>query len=535
MEDAGALTATASSNGAEGTASMIRTFPEEVSITPENPDSSCKVSGQPVVAAAPTPPEGVTLAFANTVGFTVIDCDRNPNSTYPETLVVTIDVEQAIPEGTELYKVTDAGDWNVIEDAVIGVQSVTYRITDDGDLDQDKTPGTLRDPVALAYPASTLNCSDITDWSAAASNDEWVCQIDGQEYEYADFHVLTTNGTDVCANPVDEVPTEENDGQGLFCSSDGSTVRAIYDWDNAYDGEKAPIKLAWLTSVEQIGSRSGSCSDEIKTVAGRCANQLANGSRAFRGMGGEGGEGITGLDVTNLSDLSYMFFISASFNDDLSGWDVSNVKYLRGAFEKAESFNQNISAWNTAAVTDMSGMLKDAKAFDQDLSGWNVDGVTNYSSFDEGADNWCGLGFDNRGRPGDWSPTEAVGCLNVVLQAPESGSVGDEFDYVVQYYNASTTLFDSGVLTLELPNGVSVSDGGISDDASQSGRTITWTDIEVPAGSSANGGGGELRVGVEIGAGVTDGTELLASATLTDGAATSVNDVAGQSSVPSLC
>ena len=62
---------------------MVRTFPEEVTITPENPDSSCKVSGQPVVAAAPTPPEGVTLAFANTVGFTVIDCDRNPNSSLP--------------------------------------------------------------------------------------------------------------------------------------------------------------------------------------------------------------------------------------------------------------------------------------------------------------------------------------------------------------------------------------------------------------------------------------------------------------------
>ena len=154
VADAGALTATLTSNEASGAASIVRTFPEEVTITPENPDSSCKVSGQPVVAAAPTPPEGVTLAFANTVGFRVIDCDRNPNSTYPETLVVTIDVEQAIPEGTELYKVTDAGDWNVIEDAVIGVQSVTYSITDDGDLDLDKTPGTLRDPVALAYPAS---------------------------------------------------------------------------------------------------------------------------------------------------------------------------------------------------------------------------------------------------------------------------------------------------------------------------------------------------------------------------------------------
>ena len=457
------------------------------------------------------------------------------------------------------------------------------------------------------------NCADVSDWSAAASNDEWVCQVDGQEYEYADFHILTASVTDVCANAVDKVPTEENGGQGLICSSDGSTVRAIYDWDNAYDGEKAPIKLAWLTSVEQIGSRSGSCSDEIKTVAGRCANQLSSGKSAFRGMFGEGGVGIRNLNIDNLISLEEMFYGARGFNEDVTGWDISHVENLRRLFEgtnfdrnigdwntsavtnmeatfyntpfnqdisdwdtsqvermgwmfhKATQFDQDISRWNTSkvrsmrsmfqntaqfnqnistqpvtgengeaytawdvsAVTNMAYMFEKARAFNQDLSGWNVKKVSDFSDFDIDATGWCGLGFDNRGRPGDWSPTEAVGCLNVVLQAPESGSVGDEFDYVVQYYNASTTLFDSGVLTLELPNGVSVSDGGISDDAIQSGRTITWTDIEVPAGSSANGGGGELRVGVEIGAGVTDGTELLASATLTDGAATSVNDVAG--------
>ena len=457
------------------------------------------------------------------------------------------------------------------------------------------------------------NCADVSDWSAAASNDEWVCQVDGQEYEYADFHILTASVTDVCANAVDKVPTEENGGQGLICSSDGSTVRAIYDWDNAYDGEKAPIKLAWLTSVEQIGSRSGSCSDEIKTVAGRCANQLSSGKSAFRGMFGEGGVGIRNLNIDNLISLEEMFYGARGFNEDVTGWDISHVENLRRLFEgtnfdrnigdwntsavtnmeatfyntpfnqdisdwdtsqvermgwmfhKATQFDQDISRWNTSkvrsmrsmfqntaqfnqnistqpvtgengeaytawdvsAVTNMAYMFEKARAFNQDLSGWNVKKVSDFSDFDIDATGWCGLGFDNRGRPGDWSPTEAVGCLNVVLQAPESGSVGDEFDYVVQYYNASTTLFDSGVLTLELPNGVSVSDGGISDDASQSGRTITWTDIEVPAGSSANGGGGELRIGVEIGAGVTDGTELLASATLTDGAATSVNDVAG--------
>jgi uncharacterized repeat protein (TIGR01451 family) len=152
VEDAGALTATASSNGNEGTATMVRTFPEEVTITPENPDSSCKISGQPVVAAAPTPPAGITLSFANTVGFTVIDCDRNPSTSYPEKLTVTIDVGQDIAADAQLYKVSDAGAWAVIEDAVITGQTVTYSITDDGDLDQDKTPGTLRDPVALAFP-----------------------------------------------------------------------------------------------------------------------------------------------------------------------------------------------------------------------------------------------------------------------------------------------------------------------------------------------------------------------------------------------
>ena len=98
---------------------MVRPFPEEFTLTPENPVSSFKGSVQPVVAAAPTPPEGITLSFANTVGFTVIDCDRNPNTSYPETLTVTIDVGEDIAADAKLYKVSDAGAWAVIEDAVI--------------------------------------------------------------------------------------------------------------------------------------------------------------------------------------------------------------------------------------------------------------------------------------------------------------------------------------------------------------------------------------------------------------------------------
>jgi hypothetical protein len=42
----------------------------------------------------------------------------------------------------------------VIAAADIEGQTVTYTLSDDGELDQDQTPGRLRDPVALALPSS---------------------------------------------------------------------------------------------------------------------------------------------------------------------------------------------------------------------------------------------------------------------------------------------------------------------------------------------------------------------------------------------
>ena len=68
---------------------------------------------------------------------------------------MTIDVGQPIAGDAALYKISEAGEWSVIDNALISGQAVTYSITDDGELDQDKTPGTLRDPVALAVPPST--------------------------------------------------------------------------------------------------------------------------------------------------------------------------------------------------------------------------------------------------------------------------------------------------------------------------------------------------------------------------------------------
>jgi len=149
VANAGPLAATITSNDASGEATAERSFPEEVTIKPEDPDSTCVFYGLPVVEAAPEPPAKYGLAFPNSVGFAVIDCDRNPNGRYPETLNVTIDVGQPIGAGARLFKIDDSGEWSEIYRAIFTEETVTYQITDDGDLDQDKRPGIIRDPVVL--------------------------------------------------------------------------------------------------------------------------------------------------------------------------------------------------------------------------------------------------------------------------------------------------------------------------------------------------------------------------------------------------
>ncbi|MEK9593826.1 MAG: BspA family leucine-rich repeat surface protein, partial [Luminiphilus sp.] len=556
-------------------------------------------------------------------------------------------------------------------------------------------------------------CSDVTEgeWALASTDPEWICRIDGDPYEYADFHILTSNDTNVCSTPESYLPTDDNNGQGLFCVQAGSTVRAIYDWENGFENQQKH-SLKWLASVAQIGSRSGTgCGALGSTAAGRCANQLKEGQNAFRGMAGAGGSAIENLDTSNLTNIEHIFqdaaqfnanvsakevnasgvsyvawdvsgverinsafngatnfnnggqplywdtqsvwnmgytfygassfdqpisagavtigdktftawdtskvqFLdnafhgAAAFNQDLSSWDTGKVTKLENVFKNAfafnngdvagassrplnwntpllsalnyafayasafnqqifangastakvlnmsamfkgaTAFNQNIGNWNTQSVTDTKLMFQDATAFNQDIGSWSMGGVTSInamfknakafnqdlsdwaidnpavdvSSFDEGADAWCGLGFSNRGRPGAVSPSEAESCaLSLVIDAPPSAVAGGQFDYVLRYYNESSTDFDTGTLSLTLPTGLSVVDEG---DGTATGQTVSWTGLTVPAGSSSDGGGGEQSVTVKVDAGVSDGAALEASATLSDGAAIAVNDVA---------
>ena len=78
---------------------------------------------------------------------------------------------------------------------------------------------------------------------------------------------------------------------------------------------------------------------------------------------------IASWDVSEVTDLSYLFFEQAGFNEDLSRWDVSNVVNMGGMLARATSYNGDLSSWNVSNVEDMNCMFIRTSSFDRQLGG----------------------------------------------------------------------------------------------------------------------------------------------------------------------
>lgn len=105
---------------------------------------------------------------------------------------------------------------------------------------------------------------------------------------------------------------------------------------------------------------------------------------------------IGNWDVSNVTNMNAMFLGASSFNEDIGNWDVSNVDGMLFMFGGASSFNKDISNWNVGNSVVMVSMFLEAISFNQDIGNWDVSNVTNMASMFEGAQsfnkdltNWC--------------------------------------------------------------------------------------------------------------------------------------------------
>ena len=80
--------------------------------------------------------------------------------------------------------------------------------------------------------------------------------------------------------------------------------------------------------------------------------------------------------TSGITDMSFLFYQSNDFNQDISTWDVSSVTDMESTFRHAEVFNQPIGDWDVSNVTNMYSMLRATWSFNQPIGDWDVSNVT---------------------------------------------------------------------------------------------------------------------------------------------------------------
>ena len=110
--------------------------------------STCElVPGSAKSSALVAPVSAVTSLIGTQVEFKLDNCSTT------ETVKVSVDFGQPLPQGAQAYKVV--GDkWTLIDGAIISGTSISYEIEDNGLLDANPAVGKVDDPVTVAVPVA---------------------------------------------------------------------------------------------------------------------------------------------------------------------------------------------------------------------------------------------------------------------------------------------------------------------------------------------------------------------------------------------
>jgi len=181
----------------------------------------------------------------------------------------------------------------------------------------------------------------------------------------------------------------------LPISSPASAAGSVIDWgDGSTETLSASVQShTYATAGEKIVKYQG-------PIAAVNTSLVAVGSQPCLKEARQWAEGVTPSSLrfqgssnlqrvaappNSVTNMMYMFYGIAGFNQNISSWNTSNVTNMYGMFDGATSFNQPIGSWNTANVTSMITMFTNATSFNQSLAAWNTSKVTSMTSMFSGA------------------------------------------------------------------------------------------------------------------------------------------------------
>jgi surface protein len=169
--------------------------------------------------------------------------------------------------------------------------------------------------------------------------------------------------------PAGECPTSlvsANQATATQCTYDAPgqytvQVNGTVDWFGAPNGYLLAQKITKITAWGALN---------LKSLAGAFYNPSYNPTLPVpRGI-----QEVPAELPPTVTDLSYAFALTPSFQQSLDTWDTSHVVLMKGVFFRSK-FNASVADWDTRAVTDMSELFFLNDVFNQPL---DAHGVTRF-------------------------------------------------------------------------------------------------------------------------------------------------------------
>ncbi|WP_421983740.1 BspA family leucine-rich repeat surface protein [Roseibium sp.] len=276
-------------------------------------------------------------------------------------------------------------------------------------------------------------------------------------------------GTGEASDPLEEIRQEiyedsSSDGAGNEGSNNGVEVSAeqlsqiasdVYRFTdsagNAVLEERIKEAIAYETGFSNLPT-----DEEIQALVDE---ENSNLSTLFAFNTDFNEAYVLNWDVSAVRDMSSMFSLATSFDQDIGGWDVSAVRDMTAMFAAATSFNQDIGGWDVGNVTNMQHMFAGTKSFNQDIGAWDVSKVENmdlmFQSLDtDGEQNT----FDQN--IGGWDISSLT-------------SAKEMLDYSTNFSTGNFDKLLAGWATLDAAAG----ETNINDDVVLGAEGLTYTDL----------------------------------------------------------
>lgn len=254
---------------------------------------------------------------------------------------------------------------------------------------------TTTDPALAQTSSFTFNCpagttSTQLPISAATGTEKW---NDGVTNTYSNQKSAARTVTPGTTYTVTFVGTFKNlatsSTAGPECirsmdswGPDSGTISASYGFYNASNLSTVPSTLpATVTDTSYMFGNTDSFNQNLNSwdmSRVTTTRSMFTRATAFNGD-------ITQWKLTSVIDAGQMFLGATSFNQPVGSWDTSSIGKMDGMFQGATSFNQSINSWNVKNVTTMNLMFQQATAFNQPLNNWVTTNLTDIKNMFMGA------------------------------------------------------------------------------------------------------------------------------------------------------